>query len=57
MLNFLTLKKQKRLDMTIEYYNQFIDNYPESKFQESVEKIFDVTKITIEQLKLNKDEI
>ena len=50
-------KKQKRLDMTIEYYNQFIDNYPESKFNESAKKIFDVTKITIEQLKLNKDEI
>ena len=56
-VNSIMSKKQKRLDMTIEYYNQFIDNYPESKFNESAKKIFDVTKITIEQLKLNKDEI
>ena len=56
-VNSIMSKKQKRLDMTIEYYNQFIDNYPDSKFNESAKKIFDVTKITIEQLKLNKDEI
>ena len=55
-VNSIMSKKQKRLDMTIEYYNQFIDNYPESKFNESAKKIFDVTQITIEQLKLNKDE-
>ena len=43
--------------MTIEYYNQFMDNYTESKYSDQVKKIYDITKITIEQLKSNQDEI
>ena len=43
--------------MTIEYYNQFIDNFPESVYNDDVKKIFDVTKINLEQLKSNQNEI
>ena len=43
--------------MTIEYYNQFNDNFPESNYKVEVDKIFDITKTTIDQLKLTKDEI
>jgi len=56
-VNSILSKKAKRLNMTIEYYNQFMDNYTESKYSDQVKKIYDITKITIEQLKSNQDEI
>lgn len=56
-INSIQSKKEKRLNMTIEYYNQFNDNFPESNYKVEVDKIFDITKTTIDQLKLTKDEI
>ena len=56
-INSISSKKEKRLNMTIEYYNQFIDNFPESVYNDDVKKIFDVTKINLEQLKSNQNEI
>ena len=56
-VNSILSKKAKRLNMTIEYYNQFMDNYAESKYSDQVKKIYDITKTTIEQLKSNQDEI
>lgn len=56
-INSISAKKEKRLNMTIEYYNQFIDNFPESVYNDDVKKIYDVTKINLEQLKSNQNEI
>ena len=56
-INSIQSKKEKRLNMTIDYYHQFIDNYPESEYQNDVTQIFNNTKKTIEQLKLTNDEI
>ncbi len=56
-INSISAKKEKRLNMTIEYYNQFIDNFPESIYNDDVKKIYDVTKINLEQLKSNQNEI
>jgi len=56
-INSIQSKKEKRLNMTIEYYNQFNDNFPESNYKVEVDKIFDITKTTIDQLKLTNDEI
>jgi len=56
-INSISSKKEKRLNMTIEYYNQFIDNFPQSVYNDDVKKIFDVTKINLEQLKSNQNEI
>ena len=36
---------EKRLNMTIEYYNQFNDNFPESNYKVEVDKIFDILSL------------
>ena len=46
-----------RLNKTIDYYNQFNDNFPDSSYIEEVKKIQSNTIKTIDELKSNKNEI
>ena len=56
-INSIISKKEDRLYKTIESYKQFIDNYPKSIYNSSVNEIYSNTLKTIEELKLTKNEI
>jgi|TARA_B110000495_G_scaffold203955_1_gene231209 outer membrane protein assembly factor BamD len=56
-INSIQSKKENRLFKTIDSYNQFKDNYPLSIYNTSAKKIHTNTLKTIEELKLNKNEI
>ena len=56
-INSIQTKKLDRLNKTIDYYNQFNDNFPESIYNEEVKKIQSNTIKTIDELKSNTNEI
>ena len=55
--NSISSKILERLKLTIEAYSHFKDNYPESHYLKELELIYDRTKIMLNKLKENKDEI
>jgi len=55
--NSISSKILERLKLTIEAYSHFKDNYPESNYLKELELIYDRTKIMLNKLKENKDEI
>ena len=56
-INSIQTKKLDRLNKTIDYYNQFNDNFPDSSYNEEVKKIQSNTIKTIDELKSNTNEI
>ena len=56
-INSIESKKEDRLSKTVESYNQFIDNFPESIYKNKAISIHQNTIKIIEELKTNKDEI
>ena len=56
-INSIQSKKETRLYKTIDSYNQFIDNYPSSIYNNNAKEIHTNTLETIEKLKQNKNEI
>ena len=56
-INSIKGKVEERLRATLEAYNHFRDNYPNSPFLEELEKTHKKTHITLVELKNNKDEI
>ena len=56
-VNSISSKKENRLIQTLSNYEQFIDNYPNSKFKDQVSDTFNKTNNSIEELKQSKNEI
>ena len=56
-INSISSKVSERLRLTIEAYSHFKDNYPDSKYLKELELIYDKTKIMLNELKEEKDEI
>jgi len=56
-INSIRGKVEERLKATIEAYNHFKANYPDSSLLEDLDKTYNKTQITLHELKTNKDEI
>lgn len=56
-INSISTKVEKRLKATLDAYEQFKDNYPESKYIKDLENTYNKTNQTLTELKQNKDEI
>ena len=55
--NSISTKVVDRLKATLDAYEQFKDNYPESEYLKKLESTYNKTQTTLTQLKQNKDEI
>ncbi len=56
-INSISTKMEKRLKATLYAYEQFKDNYNESKYLKELENTYNKTNQSLEELKLKKDEI
>jgi outer membrane protein assembly factor BamD len=55
--NSISTKVVDRLKATLDAYEQFTDNYPESAYLKELESTYNKTNQTLTELKQNKDEI
>ena len=56
-VNSISNKVEERLRATLDAYFHFKDNYPNSDYLNELEKTYNRTQITLNELKINKDEI
>ena len=56
-VNSISNKIEERLQLTLDSYEQFKDNYNDSKYIIELESIYSKTNKLLETLKLNKNEI
>ena len=56
-INSISTKVEERLKETLDAYEQFKDNYPDSDFLKDLVSTYNKTQTTLTELKQNKDEI
>ena len=49
-------KLEERLDETIDYFQSFVDQYPDSKYKRNAEQIYDQARGELEKIRKNKPE-
>lgn len=47
-------KQEERLEEAIDYFQAFVDQYPDSKYKRNAEQIYDQTRSELEKIKKNK---
>ena len=56
-INSISTKIKERLELTVDTYNQFSNNYPESKYLKMLEETFNKTNESLKKIKNNTNEI